>query len=92
MILLPPAVYERDRASLIRHDMSIESLLFEFHEQRRDSYLSTESVMKSLGPPECPRFPIPSVDMARLMEMATYGMGCRASGFRTMFISTSIPP
>ena len=54
--------------------MSLESLLFEFHEQRRDSYLSPESVMRSLGTPECPRFPVPSVDRARLMELATYGM------------------
>jgi hypothetical protein len=32
-------VWARNRESLIRHDMSLESLLFEFHEQRRDSYL-----------------------------------------------------
>ena len=30
--------------------------------------------LESLGTPECPRFPIPSVDRARLMELATYGM------------------
>ena len=54
--------------------MPLESLLFEFHEQQRDSYLSPESVMRSLGTPECPRFPVPSVDRARLMELATYGM------------------
>jgi hypothetical protein len=35
--------------------MSLESLLFDFHEQRRNSYLSPESVMRSL-------------DRARLME------------------------
>ena len=59
---------------MIRHDMSLESLFFEFHEQRRDSYLSPESVVRSLGTPECPRFPVPSGDRARLMELATYGM------------------
>jgi len=72
--VFPPEVWARDRESLIRHDMSLESLLFEFHEQRRDSYLSPESVVRSLGTPECPRFPVPSVDRARLMELATYGM------------------
>ena len=54
--------------------MSLESLLFEFHEQRWDSYLSPESVMQSLGTPECPRFPIPSVDRAQLMELTSYGL------------------
>ena len=54
--------------------MSLESLLFEFHEQRWDSYLSPESVVQSLGTPECPRFPIPSVDRARLMELTSYRM------------------
>ena len=72
--VFPPEVWARDRKSLIRHDMSLESLLFEFHKQRRDSYLSPESVVRSLGTPECPRFPVPSVDRARLMELATYGM------------------
>jgi len=48
--------------------MSLESLLFEFHEQR------WESVVQSLGTPECLRFPIPSVDRARLRELASYGM------------------
>ena len=54
--------------------MSLESLLFEFHEQRWDSCLSTESVVQSLGTPGCPRFPIPLVDRALLMELASYGM------------------
>ena len=71
MIFSFPAVYEE---SLIRQDMSLESLLFEFHEQRCDSYQSPESVVQSLGTPECPRFPIPSVDRARLMELASYEM------------------
>ena len=59
---------------MIRHDMSLESLFFEFHEQRWDSCLSTESVVQSLGTPGCPRFPIPLVDRALLMELASYGM------------------
>ena len=28
--VFPPEVWDRDRASLFRHDMSLESLLFEF--------------------------------------------------------------
>ena len=54
--------------------MSLESLLYEFHEQRRDSYLSPESVRRSLGTPTCPRFPVLQEDRDRLMELATYGM------------------
>ena len=33
--LFPPEVWERDGMALLRHDMSLESLLFEFHERRR---------------------------------------------------------
>ena len=55
--VFPPEVWAKNRESLIRHDMSLESLLLEFHEQRRGSYLSPESVMRSLGTPESPRFP-----------------------------------
>ena len=60
--------------SLLRHDMSLESLLYEFHELRRDSYLSPESVLRSLGTTSCSRFPVPQVDRDPLMELATYGM------------------
>ena len=67
-------LWERDGMSLLRHDMSLESLLYEFHELRRDSYLSLESVLRSLGPTSCSRFPVPQVDRDRLMELATYGM------------------
>jgi hypothetical protein len=70
----PPEVWERDEMSLLRHHMSLESLLYEFHEQRRDSYLSPESVRRSIGTPTCPRFPVPQRDRDRLMELATYGM------------------
>ena len=59
---------------LLRHHMSLESLLYEFHEQRRDSYLSPESVQRSIGTPTRPRFPIVQEDRDRLMELATYGM------------------
>ena len=52
----------------------LESLLYEFHEQRRDSYLSPESVRRSLGTPTCPRFPVLQEDRDRLRELATYGM------------------
>ena len=47
--LFPTEVWERDGMALLRHDMSLESLLFEFHERRRSSYLSPESVWRSLG-------------------------------------------
>jgi len=56
--VFPPDVWERDKMSLLRHNMSLESLLYEFHKQRRDSYLSPESVRRSLGTPTCPRFPV----------------------------------
>ena len=72
--LFPSGVWERDGMSLLRHDMSLESLLCDFHEQRRDSYLSPESVQRSLGTTSQPRFPIPRVDKDRLVELATYGM------------------
>jgi hypothetical protein len=54
--MLPTEVWERDGMSLLRHDMSLESLLYEFHELRRDSYLSPESVLRSLGTTSCSRF------------------------------------
>ena len=54
--------------------LSLESLLYEFHEQRRDSYLSPESVRRSLGTPTYPRFPVLQEDRDRLRELATYGM------------------
>ena len=60
--------------ALLRHDMSLESLLFEFHERRRSSYLSPESVRRSLGDPSNPRFLVPQVDWDRLMDLASYGM------------------
>ena len=47
--VFPSEVWKRDGMSLLRHNMSLESLLYEFHEQRRDSYLSPESVQRSLG-------------------------------------------
>ena len=73
--VFPLEVWEGDRASLFRHDMSLESLLlFEVHEQRRDNYLSPESVLRSLGASGCQRFPVPQVDRGRLMELATFGM------------------
>ena len=70
----PSEVWERDGMSLLRHNMSLESLLYEFHEQRRDSYLSPESVQRSLGTIPQPRFLIPRMDRDRLVEWATYGM------------------
>ena len=72
--MFPSEVWERDGMSLLRHNMSLESLLYKFHEQRRDSYLSPESVQRSLGTISQPRFPIPRVDRDRLVELATYGM------------------
>ena len=72
--MLPTEVWERDEMSLLRHDMSLESLLYKFHELRRDSYLSPESVLRSLGTTSCSRFPVPQVDRDPLMELATYGM------------------
>ena len=72
--IFPTEVWERDDMSLLRHIMSLESLLYKFHERRRDSYLSPESVQRSLGTISQPRFPIPRVDMDRLFELATYGM------------------
>ena len=72
--MFPTEVWERDGMSLLRHDMSLESLLYEFHELRRDSYLSPESVLRSLGTTSCSRFPVPQVDRDPLMELATYGM------------------
>ena len=72
--MLPTEVWERDGMSLLRHDMSLESLLYEFHELRRDSYRPPESVPRSLGTTSCSRFPVPQVDRDPLMELATYGM------------------
>ena len=72
--LFPTEVWERDGMELLRHDMSLESLLFEFHERRRNSYLSPESVRRSLGDPSNPRFPVPQVDWDRLIDLASYGM------------------
>jgi len=60
--------------ALLRHDISLESLLLEFHERRRNSYLSPESVRRSLGDPSNPRFPVPQVDLDRLIDLACYGM------------------
>jgi hypothetical protein len=60
--------------ALLRHDISLESLLLEFHERRRNSYLSPESVRRSLGDPSNPRFPVPQVDWDRLIDLASYGM------------------
>ena len=75
--------------SLLRHGMSLKSLLYEFHELRRDSYLSPESVLRSLGPTSCARFPVPQVDRDRLMELATYGMIVSEP---PMSITSSVPP
>ena len=70
--MFPMEVWERDGMSLLRHDMLLESLLYEFNELQRDSYLSPESVLRSLGPPSRPRFPVPQMDRVRLMELTTY--------------------
>jgi hypothetical protein len=40
--VFPTEVWERDGMALLRHAMSLESLLYEFHELRRDSYFSPE--------------------------------------------------
>ena len=72
--VFPTEVWERDGMALLRHAMSLESLLYEFHELRRDSYLSLESVLRSLGTPLSPRFPVLLMDRDRLVELATYGM------------------
>jgi hypothetical protein len=69
--LFPTEVWERDGMALLRHDMSLESLLFEFHERCRNTYLSPESVRRSLGDPSNPRFPVPQVDWDRLTELAS---------------------
>jgi len=42
-------VWERDGMALLRHDMSLESLLFEFYERRWNSYLSPETTHPNIG-------------------------------------------
>lgn len=72
--VFPSEVWQRDGLVLQQHHMSLESMLYAFHEERRARYLSPESVMESLGPIDDPRFVIPLVDRMRLVELATLGM------------------
>ena len=60
--------------SLLRHHMSLESMLYEFHELWRNNYLSPELVLRSLGRPSSPGFTVPRVDRVRLLELDTYEM------------------
>jgi len=66
--VFPSEVWQRDGLVLQQHHMSLESMLYAFHEERRARYLSPESVISD------PRFVIPLIDRMLLVELATLSM------------------